>query len=70
MRDPKRLDKFYDELKELHKKYLPDWRYGQLMSNFITWMTWSKNTDIFFPEEDDMMHYIKSFISYSTGEDL
>jgi len=70
MRDPKRLDKFYDELKELHKKYLPDWRYGQLMSNFINWMTWSKNKDIFFPEEDDMMHYMKSFISYITGEEL
>ena len=30
MRDINRLDKFYDELKEIHKKHFPDWRYGNL----------------------------------------
>ncbi len=30
MRDINRLDKFYDELKEIHKKHFPDWRVGNL----------------------------------------
>ena len=32
MRDPKRIDKFCDLLKELWKR-VPDWRFGQLISN-------------------------------------
>ena len=33
MRDPERLDAFYDELKRIHKTYFPDWRFGQLVEN-------------------------------------
>ena len=32
MRDPKRIDKFCDLLKEIWKR-VPDWRFGQLISN-------------------------------------
>ena len=32
MRDPKRIDEFCDLLKELWKR-VPDWRFGQLISN-------------------------------------
>ena len=61
MRDPNRLDKFYDEIKEIHKKYFPDWRYGQLIYNFIMWLRVEKKIDCFFPEEDRMLNFIKEF---------
>ena len=38
MRDPKRLDIFFDEFREIYKKKFPDWRFFQLMSNFMGWV--------------------------------
>ncbi len=61
MRDPKRLDKFYDEMKEMHKKYWPDWRWGQYCSNFFGWLMSEKKRDLFFPEEDEMIEYIREY---------
>lgn len=61
MRDPNRLDKFYDEMKEIHKKSFPDWRFGQLMSNFLGWLYSIKGKDPFFPEEGDMIEYFKEY---------
>lgn len=61
MRDPNRLDNFYDEIKEIHKNYFPDLRFGQLMSNFFGWLMQEKGVDLFFPEEDKMAQY---FIEY------
>lgn len=61
MRDPKRLDKFYDELKEIHKKYYRDWRVGQYFCNFFGWLYSEKKMDPFFPEEDQMLEYIKEY---------
>ena len=57
MRDPKRLDGFYDEVKRIHKEYFPDWRFGQLMTNFFYWL----NADPFFPEEDKMLEQLKEY---------
>ena len=34
MRDPKRIDKFCNQLADIWKK-VPDWRFGQLIYNFI-----------------------------------
>ena len=62
MRDPKRLDKFYDELKELHKNEVPDWRVGQLFSNFYVWLVSEKKMDMFFPEEDRLIEYFKEYL--------
>ena len=61
MRDPNRLDKFYDEMKEVHKKSFPDWRFGQLMSNFLGWLYSVKKRDPFFPEEEDMIEYFREY---------
>lgn len=61
MRDPNRLDNFYDELKKIHKRSFPDWRFGQLCSNFFGWLAREKKMDLFFPEEDKMMIYIKEY---------
>ena len=61
MRNPNRLDKFYDEMKKIHKKSFPDWRFGQLMSNFLGWLYSVKGKDPFFPEEGDMIEYFKEY---------
>lgn len=65
MRDINRLDTFYDELKEIHKQ-VPDWRFGQLYSNFFGWLMSKKKIDFFFPEEDKMLEYLKEFIKEVT----
>ena len=62
MRKPERLDKFYSGLKDIHKTYFCDWRFGQFMSNFFGWVQREKSMDIFFPEEDDMLKYLKEFV--------
>ena len=61
MRNPSRLDGFYDELKTIHKTLFPDWRFGQLCWNIIYWLINYKNVDPFFVEEDDMIKYINEF---------
>lgn len=56
MRDVKRLDKFYDELKEIHAMSFPDWRFGQLMFNFL-----SECNDPFYWEEEKFIEEIKNY---------
>lgn len=48
MRDPNRLDNFYENFKKIHKENVPDWRFGQLISNFVSWY----GKDIFYLEEN------------------
>lgn len=62
MRNPDRLDSFYDRLKHLHKKYVPDWRFGQFCSNFFGWLMSEKGVDLFFPEEDKMIEYVEEYL--------
>lgn len=61
MRDPNRLDTFYDALKEIHKEHFCDWRFGQFCSNFFGWLASEKKMDLFFPEEKEMIEYIREF---------
>ncbi len=61
MRNPNRLDDFYDELKRIHKKSFPDMRFGQLMSNFFGWLYSEKKRDCFFPEEDEMIEHLREY---------
>ena len=63
MRNPHRLDAFYDELKMVHKEYFPDWRFGQLCSNFFGWLAVEKKMDLFFPEENEMIEYIREYVN-------
>lgn len=62
MRKPERLDEFYDELKETHKTYFPDWRFGQLIINVLA--DWQAKTgrDIFFPEEDEVIQIFRDYV--------
>ena len=63
MRDPKRLDKFYDRLKELHKKEVPDWRVGRLFINLYRWIEYEENIDMYFLEEDRLIELIEKFLT-------
>ena len=65
VRNPNRLDDFYEQLKELHKERWPDIRFGQLCSNFFGWLYQEKGIDLFFPEEDQMLEYFKEYSQYS-----
>lgn len=69
MRKAERLDYMYDEMCRLHKKYLPDWRYGQLCSNFFGWLMSTQGRDIFFPEEDEMLKWFKMYVKETVGEE-
>lgn len=61
MRNSDRLNKFYKEFKDIHKEYFPDWRFGQLTSNFFGWMYTEKKMDCFFPEENEIMRYLREY---------
>lgn len=49
MRDPNRIKPFLETLEKAWKK-VPDWRFGQLMVNFLG----SLDKDPFFPEDNEM----------------
>lgn len=61
MRNPDRLDSFYDEVKKIHKQYFPDMRFGQLFSSITNWLWIYESTDIFNLEEDQMVKRLKDF---------
>ena len=61
MRDPKRIDKFCDELKTMWKS-VPDQRFGQLMVNFFGFvLEQSGKNSVWRIEEDEMLEYVKKF---------
>lgn len=56
MRNINRIDKFLKVLGDCWKT-VPDWRFGQLMVNFLG----SLDRDPFFPEEDEMEQQLLKF---------
>lgn len=60
MRDPARIYKFCFELASLWREKAPDWRFGQLMMNILGTMQ-SGGRDPFFPEEEEMLTFIKNY---------
>lgn len=62
MRDPKRIYEFCYQLAEIWATNAPDWRFGQLMSNILSAMQSTKR-DPFFPEEDEMLDFIKKYFN-------
>ena len=61
IRNPERIDDFTTELNRIWKTYYSDWRFGQLCSNFFSWLVSEKKIDLFFPEEDEMITYSKEY---------
>jgi hypothetical protein len=60
MRDIDRIGLFLKKVEELWGK-LPDWRFGQLMTNFI-----SEKGDIFYWEEDKFLEELEDYINNIT----
>ncbi len=62
MRNPNRLENFYEDFKLLHKQNVPDWRFGQLVVNFFSWIMSTKKRDVFFIEENTMIEYFREYM--------
>lgn len=54
MRDPKRIDRFCARFAAMWKK-VPDWRFGQLISNLLGEYVSRTHRDIFFPEDEELI---------------
>lgn len=65
MRDPKRIDEFCDLLKELWKR-VPDWRFGQLISNlgrqFRSDFEWTPGA-LFYMEDEEFMDELSRILT-------
>lgn len=59
MRDPDRIQAFCNRLAKAWRR-LPDWRFGQLMSNALGEMA-ANGRDPFFPEEEEMIKFIEAY---------
>lgn len=55
MRDPYRLYRFYEHLRNVHMDYFPDLRFGQLCHNFFGWLADERGVDYFFLEETELL---------------
>lgn len=60
MRDPNRIDEFCGELARIWHG-VPDWRFGQLISNVFNYYSSKTNRDIFFLGDDEMMLLFKKY---------
>lgn len=67
MRDPKRINPFIKKLAAYWHE-VPDWRFGQLMSNFLGFAMDKSKKDIFFIEEDEMERLLDEFFSPKTSD--
>lgn len=56
MRDPSRINKLLNELEELWN-IVPDWRFGQLIINLLSYI----GRDPFYFEDDKMEDIIKNY---------
>lgn len=59
MRDPQRIDKFMNELGKLWRDKVPDWRFGQLMYNFLCA---TGDPFSFYWEEDKFLEKFKEYL--------
>ncbi len=66
IRKAERLDSFYEELKNIHKKSFPDMRFGQFILNALGWINSTKMRDPFFPEENEMLDLIKEYANLNS----
>lgn len=62
MRNPNRILKFMEKLQNYWFELFPDWRFGQLVSNFIDFVLYeTKRDDIFYIEDDEMIKLLDRF---------
>lgn len=66
MRDINRLDKFYSQLCEIHKKSFPDVREAQYMLNLLYWINSTKKINPFFIETQEFLKYAKEYANLNS----
>lgn len=59
MRSKERIKPFLEKIEEYWNE-VPDWRFGQLISNFASWLG---KRDIFFVEEDEFLELMDKYFS-------
>lgn len=62
MRDVNRLYKFYDELRDIHMTYFPDWRFGQMVVNVLSEWQSQEDRDVFYLEEDEIIQIFRDYV--------
>ena len=65
MRDPKRIRKFCDRLATAWER-VPDWRFGQLISNVLGEYVAETQKDIFFPEDEELISFFEKYLDVNT----
>lgn len=68
MRDIKRIRKFCNRLAVVWEK-VPDWRFGQLMSNMLGEYVAQTHRDIFFPEDDELITFFERFMNINPSKE-
>ena len=64
MRDSSRIPHYCTDLMNTWSE-VPDWRFGQLISNFFRWLNAEKGVgDIFFLEDDKFFSYFEEYIGH------
>lgn len=66
MRDKNRISVFTKELERVWMQCYPDLRFGQLMMNFLNYVALEHKRDPFFPEESEMLKYLKEYAKKSS----
>lgn len=66
MRDKNRIPVFMRELERVWMQWYPDLRFGQLMMNFLNYVALEHKRDPFFPEESEMLKYLKEYAKKSS----
>ena len=66
MRDINRIEPMMAEFTEFWKAH-PDWRFGQLIMNFISWYYQKYKKDCFYIEDNEILKYIEEFIDEVRG---
>ena len=61
-RDPKRIDEFCRMLAYYWHR-VPDWRFGQLISNVFGAYQAETHKDIFFPEDHEFLEFFDKYFS-------
>lgn len=62
MRDPNRIREYCDSLAWIWSR-VPDWRFGQLMSNMLGAYVAETHKDIFFPKDDELFEFFGKYIN-------
>lgn len=59
IRNSEKLDSFYSQLCEIHKRSFPDMRPGQFLLNALGYINSTLKRDPFFPESDELIELFK-----------